>query len=242
MREDRFKKPEKELIFPIKFPDLTRQPRCIKQDKEKLKYKSIYDSIGMVSLKFDKNKDESLFKLLFTSCNPEAAHKRSVYLKEMVISNPNYFPHELKLDKLVKRQPNKKSLKDLLKDNKLLAKKRKNDGKQPIVVENENKAKIPSNENKSNEKKSAITEFEELYKKDSLYYERHRRDSLDMAEFRIDGFAQKLNPKKIVQEDESVVGEEKSEEESLNDEYNEESEGEQFGSDEGGYDGANSDY
>jgi hypothetical protein len=251
---------EREIIIPILFPPLRKEPKAFSEEVDNSKQ---FKDICNIAYNLQKSKDEGIFKILLKeNSNSSMQIKRSLYFKELVNSMEGYFPMELKQDKLPKRQNVKKiaSLEHMARESELLSKKREQEKvKQEKQAENQkykdNKLKAQSKSKNSEEKKKPEDEvvdklnlIEDIYikKKDSLYYERHRRDSLDMVEFRLNNFKEKqLDNTKLIQDDESVVEENKSaEEESFNDEYRGESDGENFGSDEEdkGGEGGYSDY
>lgn len=115
-----------------------------------------FKRIGNLALELNKNKSDSMIKLLYKDVysNEFLVKKRSKFLKELVKSNINYFPEELNNEKPPKKVNYKKIIcfENIVKENKLLNQKRLNEQKKKEkLLEKENYKKLKDNV-KSNKK------------------------------------------------------------------------------------------
>lgn len=247
---------QNQLLEPELYTKLRKNPIRCNNINQNHNHKN---EISEISFLHEKKIKESVFFLLFNEQqqqNNELINKRSVYLKEIVKSNKSYFPNELNWDKLMKKQVKSKKtqLESLLK-NELLGNKRKKNEKNLKKDEEkkENNSHFVGFDNQFKED----NEYSNVKNKDLLYYEKYRRDSLDMLDIRINnignrasidlavgtnnnGISFKENNKVI--NDEESIQEEKSDEESFEEEYNNQDSEENYGSDDDGGDVAYSEY
>jgi len=228
------KKPDKEISIPLLYPQLRQQPKPLL-----LKKQSVIE-ISKLAVTHHKKKNDSIFSVLYKSADTELIKNRSKYLTEVSLSNKAFFPPDVFCDKCPKKV-NKKTVFEH-KRNDFLNQKRKPEEKNKKQVDKRQKNEVPSN-------KDNLIEIEDFLKrKDSLYFERNRRDSLDILDYRINNYKnmnptesftnQQQNNDKIIQDEESVV-EEKSDDESFN-EYDQNSE--DMSDNDNGGDGGYSDY
>lgn len=247
---------ERDISAPLIFPNLRKQPISLNHELEKKKTAaSSFINIGMTGLNLQKSKDDSVFKILMKEENSDITKNRSSYLKELVNSMGSFFPSDLKHDKLPKKINIRKLM--LIEQanitGELLAKKRhyenikreKEIEKEKFKQEKEKKnTKISKEEhtvfNTKNEPN--LNEDNYMRKKDSTYYERNRRESLDMLEYKLHSFNKKQIGDNKLQEDESVAEENKSVEEESFNEYPQESDDNIYASDDDKDVGGYSDY
>ena len=208
------------------FQDTEHYLKLLTDSENKKYYENSYLKESLLTAKMTadliNSRKNNIFKLLF---NQDQNH-RKMYLRKLVLNNEHCFPNELKQDKLLKKQI--KKVKEVssffvnLKQNLENSNKRQNK-----KIEKINKKTKKSTEEDDDYKKlvkpikEEENEYDAMKRKDSMIYEKYRRDSLDMFEYHKNEILEKklTIENKIDEESEP----EKSEEESFN-EYAEDSE------------------